>query len=169
MTILAQICLTFVLLTDLMKDERDKSSWVLEESVYVTPVITVFSVLLVWKEISNTYALRKVYPEMRNSLMGIFDWIGNVLIGLVVLVIQCVIIMKQDNRLDYVLNSVATIFIIQLDDQAVFEDQDSIQVLNNKYLTESLKDRIEEFGEMTIVNYIYIQLFSNVLISFGYT
>ena len=68
--------------------------------------------------------------------MGIFDWIGNGIVGLTVLVIS--IISKKDNRLDLVLNSFATIFIIQVD---------VIETLITKYLTESLKYRIEEFGE----------------------
>jgi hypothetical protein len=105
---------------------------------------------------SNSFALRRAYPEMGKSLMGIFEGIGNILIGLAVLVIQFIIVTRQDNRLEYVLNSVATIFIIELDDQAVFEDLDGISVLNRKYLTKSLKDRIEKFGKIHSLVIIHI-------------
>lgn len=140
---LCQLGLMFILFMSVIEEEYSRDSFVLTESIFITPVITLFSIVLVWKQSSNTFTLFKAYPGMKTTLMGIFEVVGNIIIGVAVLIIQFIIVMKQDTRLDYVLNSVATIFILELDDQAVFEDLDSIAVLNRKFLTKRFLKNIE--------------------------
>lgn len=144
---LCQLGLMFILFMSVIEEEYSKDSFVLTESIFITPVITLFSIVLVWKQSSNTFTLFKAYPGMKTTLMGIFEVVGNIMIGVAVLIIQFIIVMKQDTRLDYVLNSVATIFILELDDQAVFEDLDSIAVLNRKFLTKRFLKNIEGLGK----------------------
>ena len=162
--ILCQLTLTLVLFISLLEGDDQKQSspdddsgslpkyFILPEAVYITPFIATFTMMLVGKQLANSLALHRAYPEMRKSLWGFFDVFGNVFIGVSLLFIQVTIVIKQDNRLEYVLNSVATIFIIELDDQAVFEDLDGIAVLNRRYLANSLKSMIEEMSKIYLLS-----------------
>ena len=153
---LCQLGLMFILLMSVIKEEWGGESFVLKESIFITPVITLFSIVLVWKQSSNSFTLFKAYPGMKTTLMGFFEVVGNIIIGVVVLIIQFIIVMKQDTRLEYVLNSVATIFILELDDQAVFEDLDSIAVLNRKFLTRRFLKNIEGLGKAGFFHLEYL-------------
>lgn len=139
-----QLSLTYVLFLSLYVRELDSPIFSLgPESKIVTPIISIFSAMLVWKQMSNMVAIRKAYPEMARNVMGLFEVIVNGLLGLGILAIQIILLTRQETRLDYVLNSIATIFILELDDSVVFLDDDGISDLHRRILMEDFQKRIK--------------------------
>jgi hypothetical protein len=109
-----------VLLLSIIRDDAGSSYFALKESVIVTPIIGIFSTMLVYKQILNVFAIRRAYPNMSRHLMGFFEIFANGFLGIAILIIQVLLVAKQDNRVEYVLNSIAAIFILELDDSVVF-------------------------------------------------
>ena len=66
---LCQLGLMFILFMSVIEEEYSKDSFVLTESIFITPVITLFSIVLVWKQGSNTFTLFKAYPGMKTTLL----------------------------------------------------------------------------------------------------
>jgi hypothetical protein len=151
LVLITQVGLTFVLFLSLWTNESDTEYFELKrESMIVTPIIAIFSAMLVWKQMSNILAIKKAYPGMTSSLMGFYEVIVNGILGVAILIIQVILLTKQDNRLDYVLNSIATIFILELDDTVVFLDDDAITDLHRRMLMKDFQDRVKNIGEFAV-------------------
>jgi len=84
---------------------------------------------------------------MHKTYMGFFDIFANGFLGLAVLIIQIAIIVKQTSRLDFVLNAIATLFILELDDNAVFIGDDGKTDLNRQILLKEFDNRIKKIDE----------------------
>jgi len=159
LVLITQVGLTFVLFLSLWTNESDTEYFELKrESMIVTPIIAIFSAMLVWKQMSNILAIKKAYPGMTSSLMGFYEVIVNGILGVAILIIQVILLTKQDNRLDYVLNSIATIFILELDDTVVFLDDDAITDLHRRMLMKDFQDRVKNIGEFAVFIY-YVLLY----------
>lgn len=142
-----QIALTIVLCLSILQEDSDGGYFVLKESIIVTPIIAIFSTMLVYKQIMNSISIRHAYPGMKGTMMGFFDMFANTLLGIAVLVIQVIIVSKQDNRVEYVLNSIAAIFILELDDSVVFLDDDGVTDLHRRLLMKDFMERIKSIGK----------------------
>lgn len=147
LVLFTQISLTFVLLLSIIRDDAGSSYFALKESVIVTPIIGIFSTMLVYKQILNVFAIRRAYPNMSRHLMGFFEIFANGFLGIAILIIQVLLVAKQDNRVEYVLNSIAAIFILELDDSVVFLDDDGITDLHRRLLMKDFMDRIKSIGK----------------------
>jgi len=145
--LIVQISLTFLLFQSIRDNESGTENFAMKESYLITPIIAVFSTMLVYKQISNIFDLRKAYPEMHKTSMGLYDIIANGFLGLAILIIQIAIIVKQTSRLDFVLNAIATLFILELDDNAVFIGDDGKTDLNRQILLKEFDDRIKKIDE----------------------
>lgn len=144
---IVQFALTYVLLMNVVHDDEDKKLFPreLKESSVLVPILTAFTILLVLKPLSSLLNIRRAYPDAK-SLFYI-DLFANGLLGLAIIVIQFMIIAKQDNRLDFVLNSIAAIFILELDDNCVFVDEDEITDLHRQKLMKLFRQKIDEIGK----------------------
>ena len=143
LVLVTQFGLTYVLFLSIITDHSETQYFALQESVIVTPIIAVFSAMLVYKQISNSFAIRRAYPGMGNHFLGVCDILANGILGIAILVIQVIIVAKQDNRIEYVLNSIAAIFILELDDSSVFFDDDATTDLHRRLLMKDFTDRVK--------------------------
>ena len=149
MVLITQLGLSYVLFLSLLRNESGTEYFELgEETTIVTPIVAIFSSMLVWKQISNIMAIKEAYPGMMTSLMGVYEITANFFLGIAILGIQVVLLTKQDNRLEYVLNSIATIFILELDDTCVFLDSDGITDLHLGMLLVDFQQRIKSIGKL---------------------
>lgn len=147
LVLFTQISLTFVLFLSIIRDDSGSSYFALKESVVVTPIIGIFSMMLVYKQMMNVAAIRRAYPGMSKHLMGLFEIFANGFLGIAVLIIQVILVAKQDNRVEYVLNSIAAIFILELDDSVVFLDDDGVTDLHRRLLMKDFMDRIKSIDD----------------------
>mmetsp|Transcript_16567 Transcript_16567/g.24769 ORF Transcript_16567/g.24769 Transcript_16567/m.24769 type:complete len:705 (-) Transcript_16567:44-2158(-) len=149
LVLMTQIGLTYMLFMSILQD-RDSGFQLFQrnERSIITPILAIFSGMLVYKQLSNVYATFKAYPKMSGSLMGAFDILANCVLGLIILVIQIIIIARTVDRVEYVLNSIAAIFILELDDNVVFFDDDGIKDLNRQLLMKDFRDRINAIDDV---------------------
>lgn len=147
LVLFTQISLTFVLFLSIIRDDSGSTYFALKESVVVTPIIAIFSTMLVYKQIMNVVAIYHAYPGMSRHLMGFFEIFANGILGIAILIIQVLLVAKQDNRVEYVLNSIAAIFILELDDSVVFLDDDGVTDLHRRLLMNDFMNRIKSIGK----------------------
>ena len=88
--------------------------------------------------------------------MGLYEFTVNGFLGIAILIIQVVLLTKQDNRLDYVLNSIATIFFRELDDTVVFLDDDAITDLHRRMPMKDFQERVKKIGEFAVFGYVCV-------------
>ena len=162
LVLITQLGLTVMLLMSVIEADLSEVVFLPENIRFViTPVITIFSAMLVYKQFSNSLAIFHAYPEMVTSLMGLFEIIANGILGIIVLIIQLVILAKSDDNVEYVLNSIAAIFILELDDNMVFLDDDGITDLNRRLLMKDFNRRVKEIGTYCIgITFFLIQFCS---------
>jgi hypothetical protein len=148
LVLITQIGLTYVLFLSVITDNSETAYFTLKESMIVTPIIAVFSAMLVYKQISNSFAIRHAYPNIGRHFLGICDFFANGVLGIAILIIQVIIVSKQENRVDFVLNSIASIFILELDDSCVFFDDDGTTDLHRRLLMKDFTDRVKIIGKL---------------------
>lgn len=153
-----QLSLTILLLVSLINETRedpDDNDMKLD-SMIVTPIIAIFSSMLVAKQIVNIKSVNNAYPGMSKSMMGVFDVIANGIVGITILTIQVILLTHQTTRFDFVINSIATIFILDLDDSVVFLDDDAIADLNRRMLMDYFLKKIGKIGKIIACIFFFL-------------
>lgn len=153
-----QLSLTILLLVSLINETRedpDDNDMKLD-SMIVTPIIAIFSSMLVAKQIVNIKSVNNAYPGMSKSMMGVFDVIANGIVGITILTIQVILLTHQTTRFDFVINSIATIFILELDDSVVFLDDDAIADLNRRMLMDYFLKKIRKIGKIIACIFFFL-------------
>ncbi len=118
-TIVCQISLIILLGLSLMSIDAFEL-FPLYEGIVIIPIITIFTVFVVSKQFTNTLNFIKVFPDSINTWVGRFDIFSNVVCALVVVLLNFFILAFSNSLMDIVLNSLAALFIIELDDSMVF-------------------------------------------------
>jgi hypothetical protein len=105
----------------------------LVEGRVVIPLIFIFTIMVVYKQISNTIDFYKIFPNYTKTLFGVCDILSNVISSLFILFFNFFVLSFNDQIIDIVLNSVASLFIINLDDNILFETPDKqLLLIKNK-------------------------------------
>ncbi len=119
------------------------------EGKIIIPVIFIFTLLICWKQLSNTLDFRSIFPEFKYKLMGWLDLFSNVICAIIIVIFNFFLLAFNTSVLDIVLNSMATLFIIELDDLTVFITQDTV---TNLYKQQIIKEMMNNFKK---INPIY--------------
>ena len=91
--------------------------------------------------------LREAFPEFATHPLGYLDRIFNRWLGVAVVILNYILLITCDKKLDFVLNSTAAFFIIELDDVAVFLDADGITDLYRRLLLKELRTNLKEIDD----------------------
>ncbi len=139
-TIICQIGLILLLGLSLLNTNK-RDMFPLIEGWIIIPIISIFTVLIVSKQFTNTLEFHKTFPDAKDTFVGKCDIFSNILCAIVVVILNFFILSYSDNLIDIVLNSLAALFIIELDDTMVFISdnakmdlyrQKCISILNEK-------------------------------------
>ena len=77
--------------------------------------------------------------------MGILDYFSNVICAFIIIIFNFFLLSFNYSVIDIVLNSVASLFVIELDDSAVFLSSDSLQdLLKQQLIDELIDERVDE-------------------------
>jgi len=88
----------------------------------------------------NILEMKEVCPDITSSLMVWYEVMVNGFLSVVILIIQVIVLTKQDNLISYVLSSIVTKFILQLNDNAEFLDDDGDTDLHRRMLIKEVAD-----------------------------
>ncbi len=118
-TIICQIGLLILLGLSLLEVNIDNIFPLLEGRIII-PIIFIFTQYIVQKQISNTLIFMELFPKVRFSFLGICDLFSNVVAAGLIVLLNFFVLAFSDSLMDIVLNSLAALFIIELDDNMVF-------------------------------------------------
>lgn len=116
------------------------------EGRVIIPLIFFFTLMISYKQISNTMDYRRIFYT--GNLFDLFDFISNVISSIIIIFFNFFILSFNDQVLDIVLNSVASLFILELDDTAVFDTPDSINNMIRNKLIEEFNDNLKLIPEI---------------------
>lgn len=123
-TIITQISLLLLLGLSLLEVNVD-SIFPLYEGRVIIPIIFIFTLFIVQKQISNTLNFIKLFPTVKYTFLGMCDLFSNVCCAGLVILLNFFILAFSDSLIDIVLNSLAALFIVELDDAMVFISSNS--------------------------------------------
>ncbi len=123
-TILCQMSLLVLLGLSLLEVNIDKI-FPLYEGRIIIPIIFIFTHFVVKKQSTNTMNFRELFQDMNYTFLGVCDLFSNVGCAGLVLVLNFFVLAFSDSLIDIVLNSLAALFIIELDDSMVFISNDN--------------------------------------------
>jgi len=144
-----QISLGVCLCWYVCKDERNfRNSKI---NPFVAILMSAVSALLVfyqiWTEIVDVCNFWSIFPRVpwgHNWALGIMDILVNLVLAVLILILSFFLIGTSNSLLDVVLNSVAPVFIIELDDTLNPLDEKQTQNLFKEYLTQNLLDSLDK-------------------------
>jgi hypothetical protein len=108
------------------------------EGRVIIPIIFIFTIIIAWKQTSNTLDFRSIFPDLKYKKMGLLDLFSNIICAVVVIFFNFFLLAFNSSLIDIVLNSIASLFIIELDDIAVFITSDAITDLYKQKLIQEL-------------------------------
>lgn len=128
------------------KDSVIDNIFPLTEGKVIIPIIFLFTCMISYKQMSNTkdfhsIFLQKKYLSLNYFIMYLMDSICNYLFSATVVIFNFFLLSFESSLINIILNSIASLYIIQLDDTAIFISQDSIMDLIKQRLLNDLFDR----------------------------
>jgi hypothetical protein len=128
------------------KDNVVDNIFPLTEGKVIIPIIFLFTCMISYKQMSNTkdfhsIFLQKKYLSINYFIMYLMDSICNYLFSATVVIFNFFLLSFDSSLINIILNSIASLYIIQLDDTAIFISQDSIMDLIKQRLLNDLFDR----------------------------
>ncbi len=118
-TIVCQISLLILLGLSLLSVNIEHI-FPLYEGRIIIPIIFIFTHFVVKKQMGNTLNFRETFPDISLTFLGVCDLFSNVVCAGLVLLLNFFVLAFSDSLIDIVLNSLAALFIIELDDAMVF-------------------------------------------------
>eukprot|EP01084_Bolivina_argentea_P085467 154462_1 len=124
-------------------------TWLNEEispviSISAAIIITLIVLNLVYQQFANTMQFRKVFPGKAKYWANVLACIVNLGMSVLIVPLNFVVIIKSEELLDVVLNSLAILFILELDDQLVNINANDEKAVYLSYLQSRLMDRFNE-------------------------
>ena len=153
-TILCQISLIILIGIDFLTSQIDTIFPIIEGKIII-PIIFMYTCMIAYKQYTNTIDFRDIFPDLKNKRMGILDYFSNVICAFIIIIFNFFLLSFNYSVIDIVLNSVASLFVIELDDSAVFLSSDSLQDLLKQQLIDELKDEFESIPKIYFNNNIY--------------
>ncbi len=101
---------------------------------------------------TNTWDFRSIFPDLRFYFNGFLDIFSNYLCAMVVVIFNFFLLSFNESLIDIVLNSIAALFIIELDDAAVFLSNDSIMDLFKQKLIDEMFDKFSKIPSIYFNN-----------------
>ncbi len=142
-TFICQMAL-MVLLGISFLDKSISQIFPLTEGRVIIPLIFIFTLMISYKQISNSLDYKRIFYGRvfwSANWYDLFDFISNVICSVIIIFFNFFILSFNDKVLDIVLNSVASLFILELDDSVVFDTPDTINnMIRNKLITEFNSD-----------------------------
>lgn len=136
-TALSQISL-IILLGLSVKDGYSEEIFPLLESQIVIPIIFIFTMIVSYKQLSNTINFRNIFDDSKYTFYALLDFFVNNVCLILIVIFNFLLLAYQDSIINIVLNSIASLFIIELDDYIVFLTDDSLNDLLINRLTNDL-------------------------------
>mmetsp|Transcript_26552 Transcript_26552/g.61800 ORF Transcript_26552/g.61800 Transcript_26552/m.61800 type:complete len:577 (-) Transcript_26552:224-1954(-) len=147
-TMICQIGLILQLASGLDLHHRGLSEYfILSESVVLAPILTIFGAMLVYKQASNSWDFRRAFPGFSTSPWGLMDILANMVSSVMAIALNFILLVTAETQVDFVLNSVAAFFIVELDDQAVFIDGEAASDLYRSQMINILDQNLREVDE----------------------
>ena len=170
---IVQIGLSFMLCLNILQSGSNVPSLQWDERfLLLSPVIAIFIIIVSYTKVKNMYATMNAYPEMKRTRLGIFHFITNGVLGLLLPIIQFLIMVvvtaDDDHIMDFVLDSIVVFFILKLDDFALFLNEDGIHHLKHKFLMKDFRDAIDAIGEFTCTYLLYRSFVQVYIIMYYY-
>jgi hypothetical protein len=151
-TILCQICLIGLIGVNFKEANLSKIFPIIEGKIII-PVITIFSCIMTWKQMTNTRDFRNIFPDLKWKYFSSYlDIFSNYLCAIAIVVFNFFLLAFNDSLIDIVLNSIAALFIIELDDTAVFLTSDSLMDLLKQKLINEMFDRFKQIPSIYFNN-----------------
>lgn len=167
-TILCQICLIGLIGVNFKETKVDKIFPIIEGKIII-PVITIFSCIMAWKQMTNTRDFRNIFPDLKWKYFSSYlDIFSNYLCAIAIVVFNFFLLAFNNSLIDIVLNSIASLFIIELDDTAVFLTSDSLMDLLKQKLINEMFDKFKTIPSIYFnnsLNNTWIYNESNVLLT----
>ncbi len=150
-TIMCQICLISLIGIN-FNNTKMKNIFPLLEGKIIIPVIFIFSCIMAWKQITNTWDFRCIFPDLRFYFNGFLDVFSNYICAITVVIFNFFLLSFNNSLIDIVLNSIAALFIIELDDVAVFLSNDSIMDLFKQKLIDEMFNKFSKIPSIYFNN-----------------
>ncbi len=142
-TIICQMGLLTLLGLSLLEVNID-TIFPLYEGKIIIPIIFAFTEFIVQKQMTNTLKFLQLFPDAQYTFLGVCDLFSNVICAALVLFLNFFVLAYSDSLMDIVLNSLAALFIIELDDAMVFISNNAKDDLYKQkvisFFNQSLKD-----------------------------
>ena len=136
-TALCQISL-IILLGLSVKNGYSEEIFPLLESQIVIPIIFIFTSIVSYKQLSNTINFRNIFNDSKYTFYALLDFFVNNICLILIVFFNFLLLAYQDSVINVVLNSIASLFIIELDDYIVFLTDDSLNDLLINRMTHDL-------------------------------
>ncbi len=120
----------------------------LYEGRIIIPIIFIFTHFVVKKQASNTMNFRELFPDMNSTFLGVCDLFSNVVCAGLVLLLNFFVLAFSDSLIDIVLNSLAALFIIELDDAMVFISNNAKDDLYKQKVISLFNKSLKEINEI---------------------
>ncbi len=146
-TIICQICLILLLGMSLL-DMEVGDIFPLYEGMVIIPIIFLFTLFVISKQLTNTLLFYTTFPDCAKTFVGKCDLFSNVLCASVVVLLNFFVLAYSDSLLDIVLNSLAALFIIELDDNMVFISDDMKDDLFRQKIISFLNDQFQKIPDL---------------------
>ena len=112
----------------------------LKSGIPFTIIVTLICFMLVKMQVENAEAFYGAFPDKRHHWTMYLDYTINIIVGYLLCVLNIFVLGFSETFFDLVMNSVAVIFIIEMDDACVFVDEDGKFDLYRKYLLNDLQN-----------------------------
>jgi hypothetical protein len=146
-TIVSQIGLILLLGLSLL-NLKISAIFPLMEGIIIIPIIFIFTLFVVSKQIMNTYKFIKIFPNSIYTFVGLFDIFSNILCSITIIILNFFVLAFSNSLIDIVLNSLAALFIIELDDSMVFISDDVKQDLCKQTVIEMFNEKIKNIPNL---------------------
>lgn len=118
-TIISQIGLIMLLGLSLLEMNIEQI-FPLYEGIVIIPIIFIFTLFIVQKQVFNTISFVQTFPDSLYTFVGLCDIFSNIICAISIVLLNFFVLAFSDSLMDIVLNSLAALFIIELDDSMVF-------------------------------------------------
>eukprot|EP01084_Bolivina_argentea_P066675 121559_1 len=117
-TFIGQIGMTMFIISSLEFDIIDESMGNIS-SIVASIIICCIVTILVKKQIIGVLQFFAVFPESKSSWSMVLGVISNIIIAAIIVPLNFIILAITDDNFDLVLNSLAILFILEIDDQII--------------------------------------------------
>ncbi len=118
-TFICQIGLIFLFGFSIIDVDNNRLFPLLESKIII-PLIYIYTCYIIKKQIFNTIKFMNVFPDIKPTFMGFCDLFSNLVCSALVIFLNFFLLAYSSSRIDIVLNSLAALFIIEMDDSMVF-------------------------------------------------